>query len=96
MPGASGIRQPNFIQSTLTRRWRSLVTSDVSAVVFDGAQYEEQWRSTDVSGGIRDLSVADLDGDGQKELALATQQQILVLDPKTMAVRWWTTCPITS
>ena len=51
-------------------------------------------RSTKSSGGaatfpaaFRNSSVADLDGDGQKELALATQRQILVLDPKTMAVR---------
>ena len=33
---------PTSSSSTLTRRWRFLVTSDVSAVVFDGAQYQEE------------------------------------------------------
>lgn len=91
--GADSIRQPNFTQLDADPALEILVTSDVSAVVFDGAQYQEQWRSADVSGGIRDSSVADLDGDGQKELALATQRQILVLDPKTMDVRWWGDLP---
>ena len=86
--GSSGIRQPNFIQLDADPALEILVTSNVSAVVFDGAQYQEQWRSSDIPSGIRDSSVADLDGDGQKELALATQRQILILDPKTMDVRW--------
>ncbi|GLI39917.1 VCBS repeat-containing protein [Geobacter hydrogenophilus] len=55
-------------------------------IVFDGKTLQEKWRSVDLGtywGAVRDIKVADIDGDGNQELIAALGNQLVVYDGVT-------------
>lgn len=52
-----------------TKRLRTFDSGRLVGLQWDGDQLSEEWRSSSYDGLLRDVTLADLNGDGQKELA---------------------------
>lgn len=57
----------------LTQRFRKFTKGHLSALTWNGVGMTEVWRTADQEGQITDFALADIDNDGQREIALAVK-----------------------
>ena len=65
----------------------------VHIIVFDGATLEEKWKSEDLGvywGGVYDLKLADVDGDGRKDILVSLPGgRVYAFDGETHQMIWF-------